>query len=70
MTHSTQAQAAVSPSPFENISGIIRGFWESRALAIAAELELADQLAEGPLGVDVLAERTKTHSPKIGRAHV
>jgi hypothetical protein len=67
MTHSTKAQAAVSPSPFENISGIIRGFWESRALAIAAELELADQLAEGPLGVDVLAERTKTHSPSLFR---
>jgi hypothetical protein len=67
MTDSTRAQAATAPSPFENISGIIRGFWESRALAIAADLELADQLAEGPLPVDVLAERTKTHSPSLFR---
>ncbi len=67
MTESIRPQAAATPSPFENISAIIRGFWESRALAIAAELELADQLAGGPLPVDVLAERTQTHSPSLFR---
>jgi len=67
MTDFTRAQAAVAPSPLDNIFGIIRGFWESRALAVATELELADQLADGPLAADVLAERTKTHSPSLFR---
>jgi hypothetical protein len=30
-------------------------FWQARALAVAAELELADLLAEAPLHVDLLA---------------
>jgi hypothetical protein len=67
MTDSTRSQPTAAPSPFESISGIIRGYWESRALAIAAELGLADQLADGPQPVDVLAERTKTHSPSLFR---
>jgi hypothetical protein len=67
MADSTPAQAHVAPAALENIFGIIRGFWESRALAIAAELELADFLADGPLGVDSLAERTRTHAPSLFR---
>ena len=67
MTDSTRTQAFAAPSAFENISGIIRGFWESRALATAAELEVADQLSDGPLSVDALAELTKTHSPSLFR---
>ena len=67
MTDSGRTQAVAAPSAFESISGIIRGFWESRALAIAAELELADQLSDGPLAVDTLAERTRTHSPSLFR---
>lgn len=67
MVDSTPAQAHAAPAALENIFGIIRGFFESRALAIAAELELADLLADGPLGVDSLAERTKTHAPSLFR---
>lgn len=67
MADSTPAQAHAAPAALENIFGIIRGFFESRALAIAAELELADLLADGPLGVDFLAERTKTHAPSLFR---
>jgi hypothetical protein len=67
VTDSGRIQEVAAPSAFENISGIIRGFWESRALAIAAELEVADQLSGGPLAVDTLAERTKTHSPSLFR---
>ena len=67
MTDSGRTQAVAAPSALESISGIIRGFWESRALAIAAELELADQLSDGPLAVDTLAERTRTHSPSLFR---
>ncbi|MDX6459756.1 MAG: hypothetical protein QOE55_3453 [Acidobacteriaceae bacterium] len=53
--------------PHEQILAITFGFWQSRALAVAAELELAEVLAEGPLHVDVLASRTKTHSPTLFR---
>jgi O-methyltransferase domain/Dimerisation domain len=67
MANTTPAQAHAAPAALENIFGIIRGFWESRALAIATELELADLLADGPLGVDILAERTKTHAPSLFR---
>ena len=53
--------------PHERILAITAGFWHSRALAVAAELELAELLAEGPLHVDVLASRTRTHSPSLFR---
>ena len=43
------------------------GFWQSRALAVAAELELADFLADGPLAVDTLASRSKTDSSSLYR---
>jgi hypothetical protein len=56
----TTAAALSAPAPHEHIAAIILGYWQSRALAVAAELELADSLAEGPVSVDTLAERTKT----------
>ncbi len=67
MATTISTQAFASPSPFENVSAIIRGFWASRALAVAAELELADLLANGPVSVEALADRTKTHSPSLFR---
>jgi hypothetical protein len=59
--------SALLPAPHEQILAITAGFWQSRALAVAAELELADLLAAGPLHTDVLASRTKTHSPSLFR---
>lgn len=61
------AEKAPFVIPEEHILEIVRGFWQSRALAIAAELEIADQLADGPLALDVLAERTQTHAPSLFR---
>ena len=58
---------ALPPPPHERILAITAGFWQSRALAVSAELELAELLARGPLHVDVLAGRTKTHSPTLFR---
>src|SRR5215471_7039358 len=51
-----------APTPSEQIFGIVTTYWQSRALAVAAELELADRLADGPVSVDALAESTKTES--------
>jgi hypothetical protein len=58
---------AVAASPHEPILAITTGFLQSRALAVAAELELAELLAEGPLHVDVLASRTNAYSPALFR---
>jgi hypothetical protein len=65
------AEIAPSKAPFvipqEHILEIIRGFWQSRALATAAELEIADHLADRALALDILAERTHTHAPSLFR---
>jgi hypothetical protein len=61
------AKTPAAPSPQEHILEIMSGLWKSRAMAIAAEFELADLLAEGSLGIDVLAERTKTHPSSLFR---
>jgi hypothetical protein len=60
-------QNTPAPAPHEQILALTVGFWQSRALAVAAELELADLLAERPLHVDELAAETKTHAPSLFR---
>jgi len=54
-------------TPQEQILGIVNNHWQSCCVGAAAQLELADLLADGPLHVDVLAERTKTHAPSLYR---
>jgi hypothetical protein len=61
------ANAPVATAPHEQILNIVMGFWQSRALAVAAELELADQLAEGAVAVDSLASRTRTDASSLFR---
>jgi hypothetical protein len=56
-----------APTPQEQILGIVNNHWQSRCVGVAAQLELADHLADGPLHVDVLAERTQTHTPSLYR---
>ncbi|HYR44514.1 MAG TPA: methyltransferase [Terriglobia bacterium] len=67
MSDQATATAPTTPAPQNQILGIVTGFWQSRALAIAAELELADLLADGPVSVDILAGRTKTDSLSLFR---
>lgn len=54
-------------APQEQILGIVNNHWQSCCVGAAAQLELADLLADGPLHVDVLAERTQTHAPSLYR---
>jgi hypothetical protein len=56
-----------APTPQEQILGIVNNHWQSCCVGAAAQLELADLLADGPLHVDRLAERTKTHGPSLYR---
>ena len=62
-----QKTSSTPTAPHEQILAITTGFWQSRALAVAAELELADLLAAGPLHIDVLASRTETHASSLFR---
>ena len=54
-------------TPQEQILGIVNNHWQSCCVGAAAQLELADLLANGPLHVDILAEQTKTHGPSLYR---
>jgi hypothetical protein len=56
-----------APSPQEKILGIVNNYWQGCCVGAAAQLEIADLLADGPLPVDVLAQRTKTHAPSLFR---
>ena len=62
-----QKTDAPKPAPNEQILAAILGFWQSRAIAVAAELELADLLSEGPLSVDHLAARSRTNPSSLFR---
>jgi hypothetical protein len=59
---------AVWPSnPGEELIRLFRGYWVSRAIYVAAELGIADLLADGPRTVDELAATTKTHPQSLYR---
>ncbi len=51
----------------QQIIELTSGYWKSRALAVAAELELADLLVDGPHSVDVLAARSNTDPQSLFR---
>lgn len=61
------AHTHAAPTPLDDIVAIIRGFWASRALCVAAELDLASLLAAGPQSVSELAARTSTHAQSLFR---
>ncbi len=54
-------------SPQEQILGIVNNYWQGCCVGAAAQLELADLLADGPQHVDTLAERSGTHSASLHR---
>ena len=54
-------------TPQEQILGIVNNHWQSCCVGAAAQLELADLLADGPLHVGILASRTNTHGPSLHR---
>src|ERR1700739_3212005 len=46
---------------------LINGFMASRVVHVAAELGIADLLAEGAKSSEVLARETRTHAPSLHR---
>jgi SAM-dependent methyltransferase len=55
------------PSPQEQISRMLTGYWISQALYVAAKLGLADLLKDGPRTADDLARATKSHPKSVYR---
>ena len=54
-------------SPEDQMMQWITSKWVTGPIYVAAELGIADHLAAGPLGVDVLAKKTETHAPTLYR---
>lgn len=46
--------------PSASLGMMATGFWVSRAIHVAAKIGIADLLAQGPQGVEFLAEKTKS----------
>ena len=57
----------MATTAYQQIFGILTGLSRSRAVGVAADLQLADLMADGPVHVDVLAARTGTHAPSLFR---
>jgi SAM-dependent methyltransferase len=53
--------------PSLELLGPITGMWRTRAINAAAQLRIADALADGPRAVAELAEVTGTHAPSLYR---
>ena len=51
----------------EQLRALIEASWMTQAIAVAAELGLADLLASGPKSVSELASITSTHAPSLHR---
>jgi O-methyltransferase domain len=63
----TAATPSASPSPQQQVMGIVIGLVQARCLIAAAELGLADALAHGALPVDAIAAQTRTGADNLYR---
>lgn len=59
---------SAGPPPGAELQRLLRGYIQTQALYVAVRLGIPDLLAEGPVGVDVLAVRTGSHAPTLRRA--
>lgn len=62
-----QSGTRAEQSPQTAMTVLIRGFWVSRALSVAAELGIADLLKDGPRSSEELASATEAHAPSLYR---
>jgi hypothetical protein len=54
------------PPPAQLMQFIV-GKWISKPIYVAAELGIADLLAEGPRSIDDLAQASQSHAPSLYR---
>ena len=62
-----RSKAGVDPGAASAIMSILTGAWAARLVHTAAELCIADHLADGPRGVDFLAAQTEAHKESLAR---
>ena len=63
MTDDNRATMEAEPPHFQLVQ-MAMGHWVSRIVYVAAKLDLADRLANGPKSADELAGPTGTHAPR------
>ena len=64
--HLLRLHSAIVPAPVA-MTELIISAWFAQAVSVAADLRIADALAEGPLGLDVLADRVGANPDALGR---
>jgi hypothetical protein len=57
----------VSGAQPSTLTPLITGFMSARVVHVAAQLGLADRLADGPKNAEVLASETEAHAPSLHR---
>lgn len=60
-------RAAADVAPAVALRHLITGYWVSQAVCVAAELGIADLVADGPKTTEELARQTNTHAPSLFR---
>src|SRR6187549_3172253 len=55
------------PPPHAQLVQMATAHWVSQIIYVAAELSLADHLADGPMSAEQLAGPTGTHAPSLYR---
>ena len=56
-----------TPSPANQLSRLMSGYWYTQAIFVAAQLKLADLLMDGPMTAEELANVTKTQAQPLFR---
>jgi len=67
MTQSIAKSASETTASAARLLEILTGSWMSQAMYVAAELNIADLLADGPKTLEELAGATGTHAPSLHR---
>src|SRR5262245_47567682 len=62
-----RSKAGVDPGAASTIMSMLTGAWAARLVHTAAELGIADHLADGPRGVDFLAAQIRAHRESLAR---
>src|ERR1700722_2336908 len=57
----------IDPGAASAMMSVLTGAWAARLVHTAAELGIADHLADGPRGVEFLAAQIGTHIPSFAR---
>jgi O-methyltransferase/methyltransferase family protein len=63
----SRSKTDIDPGAASAIMSVMTAAWAARLVHTAAELGIADHLADGPRGVDFLATQTGAHAPSLAR---